>query len=188
MEGGMMTLEQRIEKLETEMIALKEDFSALKKEVKGKEDSEYQINVVDDYMIKLVYTGIYDKTKGNTALEIGFPKNRRKLAQDITVGQKMFIYVTSPVKKIIGLMTVKNGMQESGDPNSRWPYNIKLEWEIGPKQGVSFSEIGLPIRPRVGDTLYSIDLDKAKDIINLLNQQDDLSDSNIDFLAKEYGK
>jgi chaperonin cofactor prefoldin len=183
-----MTLEQRIEKLEAEMRALRDDFSSLKKEVKGKEDSEYQINVVDDYMIKLVYTGIYSKIKENTNLEIGFPKNRRKLAQEISVGQKMFIYVTSPVKKIIGLMTVKNGMQESEDPHSRWPYNIKLEWEIGPKQGVSFSDIGLPIRPRVGDTLYSIDLDKAKEIINLLNQQDDLTDNNIDFLSKEYGE
>ncbi len=183
-----MTLEQRIEKLESEMRALKEGFSALKKEIKGKEDSEYQINVVDDYMIKLVYTGIYSKIKGNTTTEIGFPKNRRKLAQDISVGQKMFIYVTSPVKKIIGLMTVRTGMQESGDPNSRWPYNIKLDWEIGPKQGVSFSDIGLPIRPRVGDTLYSIDRDKAKEIISLLKQQDDLTDDNIDFLSREYGE
>ncbi len=183
-----MTLEQRVEKLEAEMKALRDDFSLLKKEVKGKEDNEYQINVVDDYMIKLVYTGIYNKIKESTDLEIGFPKNRKKLAQEISVGQKMFIYVTSPVKKVIGLMTVIEGMKESGDSNSRWPYNIRLEWEIGPKQGVSFSDIGLPIRPRVGDTLYSIDLERAKEIINLLNQQEDLSDNNIDFLSKEYAE
>jgi hypothetical protein len=183
-----MTLERRIEKLEAEIRALKDEFSVLKREVKGKEDSEYQINVVDDYMIKIVYTGIYSKIKANAPIEIGFPKNRRKLAKDISVGQKMFIYVTSPVKKIIGLMTVISEMQESGKPEDRWPYNIKLEWEIGPKQGVSFSDIGLPIRPRVGDTLYSIDIDKAKDIISLLNKQDDLTDSNLDFLSKEYGE
>lgn len=183
-----MTLEQRIEKLEAEMKELRGDLSTLKKEVKVKEDSEYQINVVDDYMIKVVYTGIYSKIKGNEPLEIGFPRNRKKLALDISVGQKMFIYVTSPVKKIIGLTSVISEMQESNDPNSRWPYNIRLEWAIGPKQGVSFSDIGLPIRPRVGDTLYSIDLDKAKEIINQLTQQDDLSDSNIDFLSREYGE
>lgn len=181
-----MTIEQRVEKLEADMRKIKDDFSALKKEVQGKEDSGYQINVVDDFMIKLVYTGVYSKIQENTFLEIGFPKNRRKLAQDISVGQKMFIYVTSPVKKIIGLMTVSRPMQTSGDPNSRWPYNIQLTWDIGPKQGVSFNDIGLPIRPRVGDTLYSIDYEKAEEIIRLLNQQSDLTDSNISYLSNEY--
>jgi hypothetical protein len=180
-----MSLELRVEKLEAEILELKKEIARINK---GSDDKEYQINVVDDYMIKLVYTGVYSKIKGNTSLEIGFPKNRKKLAENISVGQKMFVYVTSPVKKIIGLMTVSRAMQTSKDPNGRWPYNIELTWEIGPKQGVSFNDIGLPIRPRVGDTLYSIDIDKANEIIKQLKKQDDLSESNIDFLSNEYGE
>lgn len=180
-----MSLELRVEKLEAEILELKKEIARINK---GSDDKEYQINVVDDYMIKLVYTGVYSKIKRNTSLEIGFPKNRKKLAENISVGQKMFVYVTSPVKKIIGLMTVSRAMQTSKDPNGRWPYNIELTWEIGPKQGVSFNDIGLPIRPRVGDTLYSIDIDKANEIIKQLKKQDDLSESNIDFLSNEYGE
>ncbi len=181
-----MTLEQRVEKLENEMRILKDEIIVIKKKAQGKEDNDYQINVVDDFMIKIVYTGIYPKIHGDTPIEIGFPKNRKKLAQDISVGQKMFVYVTSPVKKIIGLMAVIEGMHESSDP--RWPYNITLKWEIGPKQGVSFSDAGLPIRPRIGDTLYSIDIARARNLIDLLNQQSDLTEDNINYLSREYAE
>lgn len=179
-----MSLETRVEKLEKEVRLLKDELALLKKGLQGKKQTDTQINVVDDYMIKLVYTGIYAKIKDGNSTVIGFPKNRRKLAEQISVGQKMFIYVTSPVKKIIGLMRVVKGIEES---TGRWPYIITLNWEIGPKQGIGFADIGLQIRPRVGDTLYAITNEKAKEIIDLLNEQQDLPKSTIDFLASEYG-
>lgn len=51
---------------------------------------------------------------------------------------------------------------------------ITLTCEIGPKQGIGFADIGLQIRPLVGDTLYAINNEKAKEIIDLLNEQQDL--------------
>lgn len=181
-----MSLDERVAKLEKEVRMLKDELAAIKRDMQGKEETDTQINVVDDYMIKLVYTGIYKKIKNGGSTVIGFPKNRRKIAEQISVGQKMFIYVTSPVKKIIGLMKVVKEVEESTDPESRWPYIITLEWEIGPKQGITFADAGLDIRPRVGDTLYAITYDKAKEIIDLLNDQPDLPMSTIEFLANEY--
>lgn len=182
-----MSLEARVEKLEKEIRILKDELAGLKREMQGKEETDTKINVVDDYMIKLVYTGVYAKIKEDGhSLLIGFPKNRRKLAEQISVGQKMFIYVTSPVKKIIGLMKVVKEVEECKDPESRWPYIITLEWEVGPKQGIAFTDVGLDIRPRVGDTLYAITGEKAKEITDKLQEQPDLSKSTIDYLANEY--
>lgn len=180
-----MSLEVRVDKLEKEVRLLKDELVLLKREIQGKEETDTQTNVVDDYMIKLVYTGIYSKIRNGGSTIIGFPKNRRKLAEQISVGQNMFIYVTSPVKKIIGLMKVIKGVEEAA---GRWPYIITVTWEIGPKQGISFSDVGLQIRPRVGDTLYAITDDKAKELISLLKGQPDLPQSTIDYLADEYGE
>jgi len=185
-----MSLEARVEKLEKEMRTLKDEVTLLKRELQGKAESDIQTNVVDDYMIKVVYTGIYPKIGNGNSLAIGFPKNRRKLAEQISVGQRMFVYVTSPVKKIIGLMKVVEEVKEikAAAGEERWPYVITVDWEIGPKQGVGFADVGLQIRHRVGDTLYAITDDKAKELIRQLNEQPNLSQSTIDYLASEYGK
>lgn len=182
-----MDLESRVLKLEKEVRILKDELILLKKGIQEKEEIETQINVVDDYMIKLVYTGIYSSyLKGKSAV-IGFPKNRRKLAEQISVGQKMFVYVTSPEKKVIGLMTVVEELQV-GQANERWPYKIKTKWELGPKPGIGFSDVGLQIRPRIGDTLYAITAEKAKEIIEQLSNQQDLDNATINYLAKKYGE
>lgn len=178
-----MSIDERLTKLEKEVRVLKDEFISLKRLQQGKETSESQINIVDDYMIKLVYAGIYEKVLASDALMIGFPKNRKKLSVQISVGQKMFIYVTSPVKKIIGLMSVIKEVEET---SGRWPYSVTLKWDIRPKQGVGFSDVGLEIRPRVGDTLYAITEDKAKTIINELNKQKDLTEEMLRYLSKEY--
>lgn len=178
-----MELEQRVQKLEKEVRLLKDELAALKNQLRETEATDSQRNVVDDYMVKIVYTGIYQKVLDSETQKIGFPKNRRTIAAQISVGQKMFVYVTSPVKKIIGLMTVVNEVEETP---GRWPYSITLKWDIGPKPGVSFSDVGLDIRPRIGDTLYSITSEKAKVIFDLLNAQEDLSRETIRYLANEY--
>lgn len=178
-----MELEKRVEKLEKELRFIKDELMTIKRQLQHKEVTDTQINFVDDFMIKIVYTGIYPMIVESDTLKIGFPKNRKKLAEQISLGQKMFIYVTSPVKKIIGLMTVVKEIEET---SGRWPYSITLKWEIGPKQGVGFLEAGLQIRPRVGDTLYAITHEKAKTLVDMLNKQPNLPSETLKFLSKEY--
>lgn len=132
-------------------------------------------------MIKLVYPGIYVQKEKPTA---GFPRNRRKVANQLIPGQKMFIYATSPVKKIIGLTKIVEPMKVL---DGRWPYSVALEWEIGPKlEGVTLQEAGLDIRPRPGDTLYGITEEVAQTIIKLLQRQKDLTKEQWDLLALQY--
>ena len=84
-----MTLEIRIEKPEKEVRMLKAALPSLKSCLHGKKVADTQINVVDDYMIKLVYTSFYAKILDGSSPIIGFPKNRRKLTEQISIGQKM---------------------------------------------------------------------------------------------------
>lgn len=145
------------------------------------ESRNWKNNTVDNYMIKLLYPGIYCNIDNPTA---GFPKNRKSLVEKIYPDQNMFIYVASPIKKIIGLAKVKSQCKDN--PGNRWPYYVDLEWTIKPRAGVTFKECGLDIRPRPGDTLYSITEDKAKEIMDNLKKQTELDQSTLDYLANEY--
>ena len=176
-----MELDKRVEQLEKVVEGLVKEINNLKKEYGDNSNIDLRNNTVDDYMIKLFYPGLYCQKDKPIA---GFPKNRRGIAQKIYPGQYMFTYVTSPIKKIIGLTKVISTVKNN--PESRWPYYVELEWVIKPRNGITFNECGLDIRPRPGDTLYSINEDKAKEIISKLENQKDLDDSTIDYLANEY--
>lgn len=176
-----MELDKRVEKLEKIVEGLVEEVGNLRKQTGFDEESNWRNNTVDNYMIKLVYPGIYCQKDKPTA---GFPKNRRSISEKIYPDQYMFIYVASPIKKIVGLTKVTSTVKDN--IGSRWPYYVDLEWVIKPRSGVSFKECGFDIRPRPGDTLYAINEDKAKEIIKKLEAQNELDDSTIDYLANEY--
>jgi len=97
----------------------------------------------------------------------------------------MFIYVTHPAKKIIGMGRVTSVMQNVG---GKWPFAVPFEWVIPPKFGISFEEAGVDIRVRVGDTLFSVDKDKAENIIEKLKSQPNLSNDNMDYINLDYEK
>lgn len=174
---------ERLEELEGIVADLNKRIEALENpsEQKGAaNESTWKRNGVSDYMIKVVYPGIYMEKDKPTA---AFPKNRRKIAEKIVIGQYMFIYATSPEKKILGLTKVISSIKEV---EGRWPYLVELEWVVGPKPGLRFKDVGLDIRPLPGDTLFSITEEKAQEIIQSLEEQPDLDQGMIDYLAKKY--
>lgn len=177
MENRVVVLERKVATLEEELIAIKRALN-LTEEVP--DDREWVSNSAGDWSIKVVYPGIFVQGKYPTA---GFPKNRKKTAEQVTPGQIMFVYCTSPLKRLVGMAKVTSSMKVVG---GQWPYSVDLEWVLGPKQGVTFADAGLDIRPRVGDTLYAISEEAAHRIIKLLEDQSDLSDETIEYLANEY--
>jgi hypothetical protein len=54
------------------------------------------------------------------------------------------------------------------------------------KPGITLAEAGLDIRPRIGDTLFSITDEKASKIFAALNSQDDLDINTLKYLAEKY--
>jgi hypothetical protein len=93
------------------------------------------------------------------------------------------MYATSPEKKIIGLTKITSNMKIV---DGRWPYSVDLDWIIPIKPGVTFADVGLNIRPRVGDTLYSITDEKAQEIIEALKAQPNLEENTLNYLADKY--
>ncbi|MFT4413230.1 hypothetical protein ACLM5H_05140 [Fredinandcohnia humi] len=181
-----MDINERVVYLEKAFEELKGRVSDMEKllESKGlaKEEVEFQSNTVDDFMIKIVYPGIF-APHNRIDPKAAFPKNRKKVAEQLTPGQYMFMYATSPEKRIIGLTKIVSNMKVM---EGRWPFYVDLEWVINPKQGVKFADVGLEIRPRVGDTLFSITEEKAREIISILESQPDLDKNTLDYLGEKY--
>ncbi|MBE6184523.1 hypothetical protein [Heyndrickxia ginsengihumi] len=180
-----MSLENRVLELEKETALLKQEIKNLKKLLNlnvPADDSEWIANRAGEWMIKVVYPGIYDPDKSPS---VGFPHNRRKIAEQIKVGQMMFIYVTRPVKKIIGLTRVVSSVKPS---DGKWPYVVDLEWIIVPKPGLTLAEAGLNIRPRIGESLYAIKKSAADRILQQLNEQPDLDMEEIMERLNQYIK
>ncbi|MEX1030282.1 MAG: hypothetical protein WDZ91_09615 [Paenibacillaceae bacterium] len=174
-------MNNRISELERALTGLSGRVTNLETQLnKTRSGVEYQTNTVSKYMIKLVYPGIFTSIDN---LKAGFPNNRRKVAMQLKKGQFMFIYVTSPEKKIMGLASVASDCKLV---SGRWPYSVDLEWVIRPKPGITLSETGLDIRPRIGDTLFSITDEKAQEIITAINSQDDLDERTLKYLAEKY--
>jgi len=175
-----METTQRVEQLEQKVAELLERVGLLEGKKLEQNNDDFHRNIVSDYMIKVVYPGIFGEGKTPTA---GFPSNRRKVAQQLQPGQKMFLYATSPERKIIGLAEVVSECTEVG---GRWPYSVDLKWLVGPKPGVKFIDVDLDIRPRIGDTLFAITEEKANKIIDKLNEQNDLDEGTLEYLADKY--
>jgi hypothetical protein len=179
-----MSLEHRVIELEKEIALLREEMKHLKKLLKDVDeeaaDFEWVANKAGQWMIKVVYPGIYDQ---RTTPSVGFPKNRRKVAEQIETGQMMFIYVTKPVKRIIGLTRV---LSTAKAVEGKWPYAIDLEWTIGPKLGITLAEAALSIRPRIGETLYTIKEETAIRIMEQLQRQPDLNEDELLILINQY--
>jgi hypothetical protein len=178
-------MEKRIGELEKEVQMLRKELNVIKSKLninlEREDNRSWKSNTVDDWMIKLVYPGIYAQ-KGDPSA--GFPRNRRKTADQMIPGQRVFIYATTPVKKIIGLTKVTEPMKIV---EGRWPYSVPLEWEVGPKiEGVTLQEVGLDIRPRPGDTVYGITEEIAQTIIQQLEKQKDLTQEQWELLAIQY--
>lgn len=172
-------MELIIKKLISEVSELKKRVEELeKKQVPLSENGVVNRNRVGNYNLKIVYPGIFRQLNNPSA---GFPKNKRPLAEQMTVGSIVLIYVTSPYKKIIGVCEpIQNMIEVESD---RWPYNVPLRWIYGPcSPGVSLKEAGLDIRPRPGDTNFELTDEEASRVIALLENQDILDDSNEDRL------
>lgn len=133
---------------------------------------------VSNPFIKIIYPGFLNDLDYK---KIGFPKNRKKLAEQISLRIKQgeiiecFIYLTHPVKKVVGLVRLTSEMQEiSSEP--RWPYQFSYEFIIRPKYGVGLMDVGIGKRCRPGDTVISIDNKTAQNLVEILNKQVDLTE------------
>ncbi|KAB2488049.1 hypothetical protein [Priestia endophytica] len=174
-------LEIEVNKLKRTVHELTELLTKEEKE-KEKEKRPWKRNTVLNYMIKLVHPEIYCQIDNP---KLGFPKNRRGIAQQLSPGHFVFIYVTSPEKKIIGLTKVVSNLTFT---EGKWPYSVDLEWIIPPKLGLSLRDLGLDMRPRPGDTIFGLTDEKAQEIIGALNSQDDLDDSTLMYLNQKYSE
>jgi len=180
-------LDDKIRSLQKEIEYLKKEVSELRHQLtisNKKNIQPWQSNFVTDWMIKLVHPSIYAQKE---QLSVGFARNRRKIAASIYPDQKMFIYVTVPVKRIIGLATVIGKMEVIEE--NRWPYQVPLKWEIGPKEvGISLKDAGMDVRPRPVDSLYGITEEIAEKVIQILIEQKDISKEQWDLLANQYSE
>ncbi|MBS4032026.1 MAG: hypothetical protein KGZ63_11510 [Clostridiales bacterium] len=128
------------------------------------------------YGLKVLYADWVNRTE-----RLAFPKNRKTVAESMTPGTNCLIYLTSPIKRIVGATTI-TGTVEDGKKNwpdqaeifARWPYVVPHEL-ITPKlkTGLTLKEAGIDFRPRPGDTFKAIDKDTFDKILAILETQDD---------------
>jgi len=150
-------------------------------------------NQVGKYMIKMHYPGVYYRIgkDAKEPLSAGFPNSKKgeQLARDVKEGYFMFVYVAKDKRerKIIGLSRVTGPMRKIG--HRRWPYDVPVEMVIGPKYpGVTLKEVGIDVKPKIGDTVFEIDEEKAQEIIEALRRQPDLDDETLQQKRKRYVK
>lgn len=142
----------------------------------------------EPYSIKLVYPGFYLGIKiGDATCTVGFPAIKERLAKRVQPGHLFFIYVTSPERRIIGMAQASEPAQYMPELDQKRPWSLTLAWVIGPKsQGVRFTDIGLQVKARVGDSTYSITDDVAAAIIGCLQDMDDLSEDELRKAKERY--
>ena len=143
---------------------------------------------VSNPFIKLIYPGFLNNLEYR---KIGFPKNRRKLAEQISCrvsnGENLecFIYLTTPIKKVIAAVKIISEMEVVNDQD-RWPYQFEYEFIIRPKEGVSLMDAGINKRCRPGDTVISMSNEISENLKVMLNSQEDLTDNQIREKVKDY--
>lgn len=140
------------------------------------------------YSVKLVYPGFYLAMMPNgLTTVVGFPVTKERLAKRVTPGHMFFIYVTSPERRIIGMAQATGPAEFAPEKDFKRPWSVDLAWVIGPKMpGVQFTEIGLQIKARVGDSTYSITDEVASAIIERLQDMDDLGSVELSRLKERY--
>ncbi|MBL0386826.1 hypothetical protein JJB07_09185 [Tumebacillus sp. ITR2] len=122
-------------------------------------------------MIKIVYPDFLLSTENLVA---GWPRTviGLQFAKKVRVGQELAIYITDPIKKVVGIVKV------TGDyihrPESQWPYQTPVEWVVGPKEGLSLHNLGFDISPNKGDTGYVIGEVRVQKIKDRLASQPDM--------------
>lgn len=119
---------------------------------------------------------------------VSFPSSKEWLAKQVREGMHFFIYVTSPVRKVIGLARALGPAEFRGDVTPSRPWVVPMEWVIGPKaSGVTFSEAGIAVRSRPGDTVYAIPEDVAKRLVDALIPLPDLDEAEVARLRSRFG-
>lgn len=144
----------------------------------------------EPYSIKLVYPGFYRTLDvGIPYCTVGFPNNKAKLAKGIKQDNLFFVYITSPVRRVIGLAQAMGAAEYRGDVDPERPWVATLEWLVGPKaDGVSFADVGLEIRARTGDSVYAIPADIAAEFVDRLNTLCDLDQAGVFALRERFGR
>lgn len=142
----------------------------------------------EPYSIKLVYPGFYHALDvGIPYCTIGFPNHKEKLAKLVEQGTLFFVYITSPVRRVIGLAQAMGSAEYRGDVDARRPWVVTLEWVIGPKaDGVSFADVGLEVRARAGDSVYSIPVSVAASLMERLRSLCDLDQVEVARLRERF--
>ncbi len=140
------------------------------------------------YTIKLVYPGFYlSVNHGQVKFQIAFPLKKENLAKTVAPGHLFFVYVTSPVRRIIGLGRAMRHASFEPERDYRNPWSLDMTWLIQPKMpGVGFADIGLDVAPRVGDSTYSINEEVAAAIIRRLERMDDMTPADLALIKDRY--
>jgi hypothetical protein len=135
----------------------------------------------EPYSIKLVYPTFYRSLDvGIPYCTISFPAGKEGLAKQVQEGTQFFIYVTSPVRRVIGLARAMGPAEYRGEVTPSRPWVIPMEWLIGPKAGgVSLAETGLEVRARPGDSVYAVPEDNAVRLMDALRLLRDLDEAEL---------
>lgn len=138
------------------------------------------------FSIKLMPVSFYHEIDLSTGrFHVKFPESKASLASRLGAGDYLFIYVMAPEKRIIGLASVLERVYF--DESDEWPCRLLAEWEIGPKySGLTFRELGLKVRPRIGDTIYSVQSEKAMEIADALRLLPDLTPEQLEHYRNTY--
>lgn len=144
--------------------------------------------VGEPYSIKLVYPGFYlGMEAGDATCTVGFPAIKERLAKRVQIGHLLFIYVTSPERRIIGMAQASGPAEFLPERDPKRPWSLTLAWVIGPKSpGVKFADIGLQVKARVGDSTYSITDEVAAAIIARLQDMEELGPAELEKAKERY--
>ena len=133
-------------------------------------------SISSGYGLKVLYADWVKRME-----RLAFPKNRRTVAVNMQPGTKCLLYLTSPIKRIVGA-TIITGTVEDGEKKwpdhakefARWPYVVPHEL-ITPtlKTGLTLEEAGIDFRPRPGDTFKALNKETFDEILALLVEQDE---------------
>lgn len=115
---------------------------------------------------------------------MGFPKNRKNVAENIVPGTQCLVYLTAPIKRIVAATkitgTPADGLKEWPNHDQefpRWPYTLTHELITGFKRGIPLEEIRQgeleKFGPRPGDSYIPITEATYKRLFKFLEGQED---------------